>query len=237
MNATRKTAVMVGVCFILATVCSLISTALIGPVKDAPTYLTTVSAHGNQMILGALFEVAAAIAVVLIPALLFPILKQYHEGLALGYFGVRILEAITQIICAMSALLLLTVSQSYVNAGPSAASSFQASGTVLLATWNWAFPLDPIVFGPGSLLLNAVLYQTRLIPRWLSAWGVLGAALVFVSGVFGMFGNPLLVLAIPIAVQEMVLAVWLIVKGFTPSARAAESATGFHASANTAEAI
>ena len=103
MNTYRKTAIMVGVFFILATVLALIGSTLIGSVIDPPNYLTTVSAHGNQMIIGALLELAAAISVVLIPALLFPILKHHHEGLALGYFGFRIIEASTQIVGALRA--------------------------------------------------------------------------------------------------------------------------------------
>ncbi len=231
MSANRKTAIMVGVLFILATVLSLIGSTLIGSIINTPNYLTTVSANANQVILGALLELAAAISVVLIPALLFPILKQHHEGLALGYFGFRIVEAITLIFGALSALLLITVSQNYVNAGSPAASSFQTSGALLLAARNWAFPLDPTVFGPGALLFYAILYQANLIPRWLSVWGLLGAALIFVLGVLGMFGNLLIFLALPIGVQEMVLAVWLIVKGFNPSAIAAASAKGIQASA------
>ena len=224
MKTHRKTAIIVGVLFILATVLSLIGSTLIRSVIDTPNYLTTVSANGNQMIIGALLELAAAISVVLIPAMMFPILKQHNEGMALGYFGFRIIEAITLIVGAISSLLLITLSQQYVNAGAPAASYFQTSGALLLAARNWAFPLNPLVFGPGALMLYSVLYQANLIPRWLSVWGLIGAAMVFVLGLLGMFGNILIFLAIPIGVQEMVMAVWLIVKGFQASASASELA-------------
>ncbi len=235
MKTHRKTAIVVGVLFIIATVLSLISSTLIGSVIDTPNYLTNVSANGNQMILGALLELAAAISVVLIPAMMFPILKQHNEGMALGYFGFRIIEAITLIVGAISSLLLITLSQKYVNAGAPAASYFQTSGALLLAARNWAFPLNPIVFGPGALMFYYVLYQSKLIPRWLSAWGLIGATMVFVLGLLGMFGNILIFLAIPIGVQEMVMAVWMIVKGFNPSAIASGSAKGFNSSAIASE--
>jgi hypothetical protein len=224
MKTYRKTAIVVGVLFIAATVLSLISSSILGSIIDTPNYLTNVSANGNQTILGALLELAAAISVMLIPAMMFPVLKQHSEGMALGYFGFRILEAITLIIGAISSLLLLTLSQQYVNAGAPAVSSFQISGSLLLAARNWAFPLNPLVFGPGALMLYSVLYQANLIPRWLSVWGLIGAAMVFVLGLLGMFGNILIFLAIPIGVQEMVMAVWLIVKGFQASASASELA-------------
>jgi hypothetical protein len=233
MKPHRKLAIVVGLLFIAATALSLVATSLIGPVigtplpgtaTGAPLDLAQVSAHGNQLISGALLEVAAAIAVMLIPALLFSILKHYQEGIALGYFGFRILEAITLILGAVSALLLVTLGQAYVHAGAPASSEYQTLGAVLLGARGWAFPLNPLVFGLGALLLYALLYQANLIPRWLSAWGLIGAALVFVLGVLGMFGTLVLALAIPIGVQEMVMAIWLIVKGFNPLALAARSA-------------
>lgn len=228
MKTYRKTAIVVGVLFIVATVLSLISSSMLGSVIGTPNYLTNVSANGNQTIIGALLELAAAISVMLIPAVTFPVLKQHSEEMALGYFGFRILEAVTLMVGAMSSLLLLTLSQQYVNAGTPAVSSFQTSGALLLAARNWAFPLNPLVFGPGALMLYSVLYQANLIPRWLSVWGLLGAAMVFVLGLLGMFGTILIFLAVPIGVQEMVMAVWLIVKGFNPSANAGDAAKGFY---------
>jgi len=236
MKTYRKTAIVVGVLFIVATALSLISSSMLGSIIGAPNYLTNVAANGNQIIIGALLELAAAISVMLIPAVMFPVLKQHSEGMALGYFGFRILEAVTLFVSAMSALLLLTLSQQYVNVGAPAVSSFQISGALLLAARNWAFPLNPLVFGPGALILYSVLYQADLIPRWLSVWGLIGAAMVFVFGLLGMFGNILIFLAIPIAVQEMVMAVWLIVKGFNPSAFANNAAKGYHPAAIASEA-
>lgn len=235
MKTYRKTAIVVGVLFIVATVLSLISSSLLGSIIGTPNYLTNVSANGNQVIIGALIELAAAISVVLIPAAMFPVLKHHNEGMALGYFGFRIMEAITLIVGAFSSLLLLSLSQQYVNGGASAVSSYQISGALLLAARNWAFPLNPIVFGPGALMLYSVLYQSNLIPRWLSAWGLIGALMVFVLGLVGMFGTILIFLAIPIGVQEMVMALWLIVKGFNSSAIASRSARGFNPAAITSE--
>jgi len=223
MNLARKTAIIVGVLFIFATVLSLISSSLIGAVVNAPDYLVSVSANQNQVIAGVLVLLATAASVFLIPAVMFPILKQYNEGIALGYFGFRIFEAITFIVDAICSLLLVTLSQEYVNAGAPVASYFQTTGALLLGARNWVFPLNPIVFGGGALLFYYVLYQSKLIPRWLSAWGLIGAALVLATGVLGIFGNFLTVLALPIAVQEMVMAGWLIIKGFNSLAIAPAS--------------
>jgi hypothetical protein len=125
------------------------------------------------------------------------------------------------ILGALSALLLVTLSQDYVHAGAPTAE-YQTLGALLLGLRSWLFPLNPLVFGLGALLYYALLYQANLLPRWLSAWGLLGAALVFVFGTLAMFGTSVISLAIPIAVQEMVMALWLIVRGFNPTALAAK---------------
>jgi len=110
----------------------------------------------------------------------------------------------------------------------SARSYFQTSGTLLLAVHNWTSVLENFPYGLGALMFNYMLYQSKLISRWLSVWGLIGATLHLAEGVLAMFGFPdISVLGVPvflpIALQEMVYAVWLIVKGFNSSAIASES--------------
>jgi hypothetical protein len=108
------------------------------------------------------------------------------------------------------------VSRDFVSAGAgsAAASHLSSAGTLLLALHEWAFPLDPIVFAIGGLLLYTLLYRSRLVPRWLSVWGMAGAVLVFAYALLRMYGGGTMLLAVPIGVQEMVLAGWLIARGF-----------------------
>ena len=215
----RKTAIAVGILYIVATVVSLLSTALTSADLEAPDYLARAGAHGDRWIAGALLLIAGGLACSLIAALLFPVLRRYGEGAALGYAGIRVLEAVTLFVSAVSLLLLVSAGRDFVAAGHSAASSgIAASGAVLLALNEWAFPLNPVVFGAGGLLLYGLLYRSRLVPRWLSVWGLGGVMLVFAYGVLRMYGGGSMALAIPIGVQEMVLAGWLIVKGFDFSA-------------------
>jgi hypothetical protein len=217
MKPDRKTAMVAGILFILATAFSLASTGLTGPILGASDYLTSASSNANQMVLGVLLSLAGAVSVVLIPAALFPFLKRHSESIALGYFGIRTLEAVTTVIDAIILLLLVSSGQQYVKAGASLVSAFQASGTLWLAVHNWIFGLNPIIFGVGGLMLYYLLYTYRLIPRWLSAWGIIGVVLVAAFGVLQLFGSGPIYLAAPIAVQEIAMAVWFIVKGFNPT--------------------
>ena len=101
---------------------------------------------------------------------------------------------------------------------PRDASFFQTSGALLLAAKDWTSVVENFPFGLGALILNYVLYQSELIPQWLSVWGLIGATLLLAMGLLRMFGHSVIYLAIPLILNEMVLAVWLIVIGVNSSA-------------------
>jgi hypothetical protein len=225
MNTNKKTAIIVGALFIIGTVAGSLSIVFTGPILDDPDYLVQVSANENQIITGALLALIMGLALAMVPVMMYPILKKHNQALALGYVVFRgALETVTVIAFVSSLLLLIPLSQEYVKAGAPDASNFQALGTLLLETDFQINPILKIVFSLGALMFYYLLYQSKLIPRWLSGWGLVGAALHLAAGLFFMFGSltefPVLGIFwdLPIALQEMVLAVWLIVKGFNPSA-------------------
>jgi hypothetical protein len=100
------------------------------------------------------------------------------------------------------------------------ASYYQTSGALLLALKEWASIPEQFPYGTGVLILNYLLYQSELVPRWLSVWGLIGGVLILAMGVSRLFGRPVFILAIPIILNEMVLAVWLIAIGINLSALA-----------------
>jgi uncharacterized membrane protein len=91
MISDRKTAIIVIVLFIIATVSPIASIAFTGAIYE-PDYLTAVSANENQVLVGVLLLLTMTVAVVLTPIMMFPILKKHNEPLALGYVGARIFE-------------------------------------------------------------------------------------------------------------------------------------------------
>ncbi len=135
----------------------------------------------------------------------------------MGYVVLRgALETVFYIVTALGWLLLVALSRE-----PDAAPLAGFVRTVEAVIWD---RLIAIPFALGALMFYVLLYQSRLVPRWLSTWGLVGAALYIVPPLGSMFGLSLGLFVAPLAVQEMVMAVWLITKGFDPSAIAAESA-------------
>ncbi|MGD6852544.1 MAG: DUF4386 domain-containing protein [Candidatus Bathyarchaeia archaeon] len=216
MTSHRKTATIVGILFIIATVVLIVS-GFFSESITTPEYLTSVAANENSVITGALLEIISAAAVIGIPIALFPILKKYNEGLALGYVGARFFEGLFLVISTVILLLLVSLSQEFVNGATASAASLQTAGTLLLSAREWCSILLDFPFTIGALILNYIFYRSALVPRWLSIWGIIGAALWLAIALLHLFGfNPPMIeiLALPIAAQEMALAVWLIVKGF-----------------------
>ena len=224
MNTYRKTAIVVGVLYIIGTAAGALS--LSGQKHiNSPDYLTAVSANENQIIVGALMILIMGFALAMMSVVLYPILRKHNEALALGVVVFRgALEAVTYIVAVVCWLLLLALSQEYVKAGAPDASHFQTLGTLLLEADVWNGHMMEIVFSLGALMINYVFYQSKLIPRWLSVWGLVGGILYLAVPLLAMFGSELGILEAPLGVQEMVMAVWLIVKGFNPSAIVSEPA-------------
>ena len=227
MNTYRKTAMIVGTLYIMATVASSLTVIILSPILAAPDYLVRVSTNEFQVIMAVILMLVDVFGVVGISIMLYPILKKHVEAIAVGYTAARIIEGVLFIVYVVGILSLLTLSQEFVKAGAPDASHFQTSGTVLRTASDWAFSLGlRFAFGLSALLLNYSLYQTKLIPRWLSGWGFVGAIFTFALLFLEFFNimNSVEFLDAVIAVQEMVFAVWLIVKGFNPTAIASESA-------------
>jgi hypothetical protein len=233
MNTYRKTAVTVGILFIIGTVSGILSGVVTAPIMAGTTYPLNVSASETQWIIGTLFILLMGFPLAMIPVLLYPIFKKHNEVLALGAILFRgVLEALCYTGMVISMLLLLTISQIFSVTGTTDTSALQTLGSLLIAAGDWISLILGVVFSIGGLMIYVLFYQTRLVPRWLSGWGFIGAVLYFIAHIEGMFGSQQVLsfdsglgfLMIPLAIQEMLFAVWMIVKGFNPSAIAALSA-------------
>lgn len=223
MGTYRRTATTVGVLFILATVSAIAGLVLYQPILNGPDYLLNGFANQNQVILGVTMELILVVTAIGTAVGLFPILRKYNESIALGYLSFRFLEAVAIMVGIVAVLSLLTLSREFVTAAAPVASVYQVTGTALKAVKDWTFLFGPHLFlGVNTVMYSYLLYKSKLVPRWLAVWGLTGSTVIFIVALFEIFGaiQPAWVfpLAMPIAVFEMVLAGWLIFKGFNSSA-------------------
>jgi hypothetical protein len=222
MTSQKINARITGVLFILGTVLPIAATMLWGRPVCSPDYLSLMAADSTKILFLALSAMLMGLVCAGIGIFLYPVLKPHGEAMALGAMGFRIIEGTLQVASAIVLVALLSLSQEFVKAGSPASSWFQPAASAIKGVREWmangAF-LFP--WSIGGFIYYTVIYRTRLVPRWLSAWGLLGLVLMLAGAFAGMFGllGPLspaqLLLMLPIMVQEMVLAVWLIAKGYT----------------------
>ena len=220
--STRKIAMAAGLLYVLTFV-SIPTLALYAPLHDANYILG--AGPDTPVIIGGILEIIVALAGIGTAVVLFPVLKKQNEGVALGLVASRILEASTMFIGVMFILTIVTLRQT------------GAGADALITSHTLAILYDRIFllgqsFMPAinDLLLGFLLYQSRLVPRALSLIGIVGGPVLLVgylAVMFGLIGQhaPLAGLsALLVALFEFSLGVWLVVKGFNPSAITSESA-------------
>ncbi|MFA5311884.1 MAG: DUF4386 domain-containing protein [Methanomassiliicoccales archaeon] len=216
----RKSATIVGALFIIATIASLASGIVLGSSLDGPDYILKLTEIENDIAIAAMFEIVLATSLIGIGALMFPILRKHFEGLGMAYAGIRILEATFIVVSTVCLLGMLMMGQDYA-AGNIDPIDAESVGALLISLRGASLLFGTLIFlSLGGLVFNYILYRSRLVPRWLSAWGLIGDIGILIYGTIGLFGTDTnsfdvtTLLAMPIAVQEMVFASWLIVKGF-----------------------
>ena len=223
MDSTRKTALVAGIFYVI----TFVSIPTLGP----PPALQLVT--GKDFIIssgtdtgalwGAFLEVIVALAGIGTAITLYPVVKRQNEGMALGFVASRTLEAAMLFTGVASLLSLVTLHQDLGTATGADAASLVTVGASHVATYNWAFTLGgSLMPGINAILLGTLLYRSGLVPRVLPVIGLIGAPLHLTAVVLTMFGvidrvgSVALIAALPIAVWELSLGIYLVVKGFRP---------------------
>jgi hypothetical protein len=224
MDSNRKNEILVGVLFILAAVTAIIGLALYQPILYDPDYIINGSANETQVIWAAFCELILAFSIIGISVLMYPILNKENESIAIGYVCFRLLEATIIIIGIISLLSIVTLNQEFLKAVNPNVISFLTAGKLLVTVHNWTFLLGPnLALGPSTLMMSYLLYKSKLVPRFIYVLGLSGGSLILICALLVMFGVfPQIsvwggLLAIPVFLYEMTLAVWLIRKGFNSS--------------------
>ncbi len=221
--ATKRHAVITGLFFITATVTAIIGLALYKPVIDAADPISAAHLYAGRIGLGALFEAILAIANCGTALMMLPVLGLVSKRLGAAYLVFRSLEVVAILVGAVSMLALASIAA---RAGGYVTDS-SLIGHALIAIHDWTFILGPhFMLGVNTLVYSSVFWRSGLVPRPLAVLGVSGASLILAVGAIELLGviSPYsittMVLAMPIAVYEMILAGRLIIKGFNaPSGR------------------
>jgi hypothetical protein len=225
MDFYRRVALIVGVLFIIDLMMNMMGSTLIEDILGTPDYLIGLSANKNTVITGVLFETISALCLVSIGIMMYPVLKRHGKTAARGYFGIRIIETVIAVGFVISHLLLLALSQEFVKSGSPDASHFHTLGTLLIEGHDFNYQIYLIFYGLGCLILFGVLFKAKLVPRFISVWGLFAVVLALAGLAADMYGSGvgMEIYGMPLGLCQIFLAIWLIVKGFNLSAIDSES--------------
>lgn len=223
-RSERRSAIAAGVLYICGTLAGASSLAVTGGGLDGPDYVAGAASLGDSLALGALLLMGMGLALAFIPIVLFPILRATSQRLAVAYVVLRgALETMTTMLVAASWFVLFQLAT---DSGEAAgAAALNSAGEAVYRMGDTVGTLGSIVFVTGAAVFYGVLWRARLVPRWLSGWGLIAlapyaaVALLALFGTVDVFSSSAVAMQAPLAVQEMVLAAWLIIRGFSTARR------------------
>jgi len=231
MNTYRKDAVMAGVLYFLGTVFGVLSNVIGGDVLSSLSWgkplvgvdiLNLVASNSSRITGGAFFILMMGILLMAMTVFLYPIFRKDSEVLALGMVLFRgALEGTFYFLSTLCFLAQVSIGNTYSATGADSVV-FQSMSNALYQFQVRLAPVGPIFFLSGAMCIYVSFYRTRLIPRWLTVWGFIGVVFYMASTLLKFFDMNAsgigFYLEMVLAPQEMVMAVWLIVKGFNPKA-------------------
>lgn len=225
MNRYRKNAVTAGVLFLIG-FSGVLTVVFFGDTLDsAANALGTAAANENRVLFGVLFNVIMALACAGIAVALYPVLRRYSPGMALSAVAFRTLESVFSLMSPIAVVVLIALSHDYISTG-AADTSFYAtlSGLLLSARDMMSGAITPLTWSIGAFFYHYIFFKTGIIPRWLALWGLIGVPFTVAAASLGLFqiATPQstldTILNLPLGLQEIPLALWLIIRGFNPSA-------------------
>jgi Domain of unknown function (DUF4386) len=219
MGSRTRYSRLIGALFLSAFLLYGVGFALVTSVTGAPDFLATMSAHQTILTIGAVLMLLNSVAVVALGVLFFPILERHGKRTALAYLAARIVEGVFLAGGVLALLMTVPLAQQGIDAGLA-----KALGSLALQSNTMAYQIAEMSLGLASLFLCALLFRTRLIPRFLAVWGFVGYAIFLTGAIAEIVGIHIgLVLSIPGGLFELALGFWLLIKGFSPKAYGQES--------------
>ena len=217
MNVDKTTGRLIGALFLWAIIRNIIGSELLDAIVMNPDYYTTTYANKTKVIIGILFEMTVAAAVIGIGVLSYKIFKKHNETVAIGYLAFRIVEAAITIPLVLCSLALLKLSQSYLIGNELTIANFELLGTLAQELRTWTLMLYIIFYAFSGILFYSFTFNKRLLPRFIPIWGLIGLVMLVAGTVYNLFNNNFLppeVYGIPLGLNEIFLGIWLVIRGF-----------------------
>lgn len=224
MREHKAAATTAGILYITGTVAGVLCVVLSAPVRDAGDPFAAAAEHSGVVVTIALLVLVMGLSLAFVPVVLFPVLRRVDEVLATGYLIMRgAVETACYILLAAGWLLLVPLDEA-ISSGPGTASPAGVRLGSLIVDADAVNAVLTLVFCLGATMFYVLLHRSRIVPRWITVWGLVAIPVYVVADLLAMYAvigansSQQVLMFMPLAVQEMVLAVWMIARGFRPPA-------------------
>ena len=219
MSSGNKTARIIGILSLATTaIAILINQVLLGPVIFGTDFLTDTAMNKTEVIVSVLLGLVGVAISISIVVLFLPIFKKYNYSAAFCYLGLSIVAFAIGLIDKVSIMAILSVSEEYLKAGSPDSEQFKILGNVFYQIRWWTHYLDILIAGLPLVVFYYILYQSKLIPRFISVWGLIGVMLMLTVVLLAIFDQgTIMILFLPLGLNQLFLSIWFIVKGFSLS--------------------
>lgn len=221
MLKDRTKANLIGIFYILAAVASVIAVALYTPVMSDEFHVVVQNGQRTSVLWGVVMDLVLLVSAVGTTAFLAPYLSRVDKQLSLAYFGTRFMEAVLIGIGLASVLVLISLGDAFAAGQVTDSQALLAHGYAWQGMHRWIMVLGPnFMLGINTFIYSLLFVRSKLIPKKLAYFGIVTAVMVFIAGFLDMFGiiepwsTAKGLIALPIGVYEISLAVYLLVKGF-----------------------
>lgn len=216
-NSLKNASRIAGVLFLVQMIAASVShSAILVPILYSNNFLVDVAAHPNKVTLAMFLDLICGLSVFGIAVVLFPVLKKFNESIALWYVGLRLNELVCSIISGLLLLTIISISKEYVQSGMPEHSYLQTLGTCLRKAAGMTKILMLFGFCLSAIMFYYLLFKSKLLPRFISIWGMIGVLLLLIEVMSNIFDRSVggILIMLPMGLNEIILGVWLIVKGF-----------------------
>ena len=224
MSATRKAALVAGIAYIATFVFSIpVKFGLWVDVLDKPDWVLGAGSDSGVP-LGAMFEILTGLGGVVTAVALYSVARRHSERGALGFVTTRVMEAAVIFVGVLAIMANYTLRNEVSGTGGADTGALRTVGQALVAVHDWTFLVGPgIMPALNALCIGTIMYRSRMLPRWIPTFGLIGAPLLLISSTASLFGawdqisGPAVLFALPIAIWEFSFGIYMIVKGFKPA--------------------
>ena len=216
METARRAGRIIGVLIIIQIVGGgMVNFTLEAPLFGEPGFLVNAASHSQQLGLAVIFGLVTEALWVGIAITAFPIFGRRTQTMALWFIALAVVILAVAVVENAAVMSMVSLSEAYTKASAAEREQIQIIKIVVASARNWAHYMARIFDGGAIFVFYVVLYRFAMVPRALAGFGLIAVMLMVTAVTMPLLGHDVVFpMLAPLGLSQLILAVWLITKGF-----------------------